>query len=464
MTPDTPPPGFPARNAAPDPVPAPPSRAYLDIMAAQSRRLLETSSYVPAEREDAPEELYDRLERAVEDQREELVDILHDLHRHPEEAFREVHAADRLLAHLEARGLVPQRPAFGLETAVHAVVESPGFDPGRHRTVAVLSEYDALPGIGHGCGHNVIAAAGLGAFTALAGLLREGAGGLEGRAVYYGTPAEEGEAGKELMARAGAFAEADAAIMLHPYFADVADQAWLGRRVMRAVFSGVAAHASSHPFMGRNALDAAVLAYQGVGLLRQQTPPTDRLHAILPEGGERPSIITESATLKMYVRSRDPETLKALSARVEEVMGGAALMAGVGVEVRWDESPATLPVRTNGPLTDRWVLAQRRRGRDPLPRGTLSEALAASTDFGNLSFRLPGIHPLIGIAGEDVALHTREFAAAAGSPAAESAAVDGAYGLAATALDFLHDDALAEAVRTDFEERGGAVDVEHYFD
>ena len=153
-----------------------------------------------------------------------------------------------------------------------------------------------------------------------------------------------------------------------------------------------------------------------------------------------------------------------LSERVEEVMRGAALMAGVGVEVNWDESPATLPVRTNGPLTDRWVLAQRRRGRDPLPRGTVSETLAASTDFGNLSFRLPGIHPLLGIAGEDTALHTREFAAAAGSPAAESAAVDGAYGLAAAALDFLHDDALARAVAEEFEARGGAVDVEHYFD
>ncbi|MCP3426584.1 amidohydrolase [Rothia sp. AR01] len=441
-----------------------PSRAYLDIMAAEGRRLLETAAYVPAEREGAPEELHARLERAVEEGRDGLVDILHDLHRHPEEAFREVHAADRLTGHLEEHDVVPQRPAFGLETAIRASVESPGFDPARHRTVAILSEYDALPGIGHGCGHNVIAVTGLGAFTALAGLVREGAGGVEGRVVYYGTPAEEGEAGKELMARAGAFEEADAAIMLHPYFADVADQAWLGRRVMRAVFSGVAAHASSHPFMGRNALDAASLAYQGIGLLRQQTPPTDRLHAIITEGGERPSIITESATLKMYVRSRDPETLKVLSGRVEEVMRGAALMAGVGVEVHWDESPATLPVRTNGPLTDRWVLAQRRRGRDPLPRGTVSETLAASTDFGNLSFRLPGIHPLIGIAGEDTALHTREFAAAAGSPAAESAAVDGAYGLAAAALDFLHDDALAAAVTEEFEERGGAVDVEHYFD
>ena len=446
------------------PEPSPPSHAYLDVMAREGRILRQTASYEPAEREGAPEAARAELERAVESQREELLEILHDLHRNPEEAFREVHAADRLVGHLEAHDVVPERPAFGLPTAVHAVVESPGFDPGRHRTVAILSEYDALPGIGHGCGHNVIAVTGLGAFTALAGALRGGVAGVEGRVEYYGTPAEEGEAGKELMARAGAFAEADAAIMLHPYFADVADQAWLGRRVMRAVFSGVAAHASSHPFMGRNALDAAVLAYQGIGLLRQQTPPTDRLHAILPEGGERPSIITESATLKMYVRSRDPETLKTLSGRVEEVMRGAALMAGVGVEVRWDESPATLPVRTNGPLTDRWVLAQRSRGRDPLPRGTISETLAASTDFGNLSFRLPGIHPLIGIAGEDVALHTREFAAAAGSPAAESAATDGAYGLAATALDFLHDDALAEAVRADFEERGGVVDVEHYFD
>ena len=172
---------------------------------------------------------------------------------------------------------------------------------------------------------------------------------------------------------------------------------------------------------------------------------------------------TESATLRLYVRSQRPETLSALSQRVNEVMEGAALMAGVGVSIAWDTSPATLPVLSNGPLSDRWVLAQQRRGRDPYPAGTLSEVLAASTDFGNVSYRVPGIHPLIGIATEDTGLHSREFAEAAGSPHAEQAGLDGAYGLAAVALDYLTDDELAADVAEDFRANGGGISVPDYF-
>src|SRR5699024_1567975 len=164
------------------------------------------------------------------------------------------------------------------------------------------------------------------------------------------------------------------------------------------------------------------------------------------------------------VRSQRPETLKDLSRRVEDVAHGAALMAGVGVTVSWDHHPPSLPVRTNDALTGRWVEAQRRRGRDPLPLGVVSTTLAASTDFGNVSYRLPGMHPLIRIAPADVALHTREFAAESTSPAARAAATDGAYGLAATLLDVLHDPALAAAVAEEFAQAGGAIDVPSFFD
>ena len=139
-------------------------------------------------------------------------------------------------------------------------------------------------------------------------------------------------------------------------------------------------------------------------------------------------------------------------------------MAGVGLTVRWDEHPPSLPVRTNETLTGRWVQAQRRRGRDPLPHGVVSPSLAASTDFGNVSYRVPGIHPVIRIAPPEVALHTREFAAWAVSEQARDAAADGAYGLAATVLDTLHDPALAASVASEFEAAGGAIDVPAYFD
>ena len=400
------------------------------------------------------------LAESVATRADSLTAILKAIHAHPETAYEEYFASRTLVdAVREAHpNLRIEYPAFGLDTAFKVELTSADYDPAKHRTIAILSEYDALPGIGHGCGHNVIAVSGLGAFLALADALATGPGAFSGRVLYYGTPAEESDAGKELMARAGAFERVDAAIMVHPYFMDVADQAWLGRRECRVTFAGVSAHASSHPFMGRNALDAANLAYQGLGLLRQQIPGSDRIHAIIDHGGDAPNLIPATASLHINIRSKYAPTLRALSRRVEEVLRGAALMAGVSAEVTWDSSPMTMPVRTNRPLLKRWVSAQRSVGRHPYPPGTVSDTLAASTDFGNVSLRVPGIHPLIQIAPEGAGMHTVEFAHCADTPAAVDAALDASFG-----LDFLVDDELAQAVRADFEASGGAVDVEGYF-
>ena len=256
-----------------------------------------------------------------------------------------------------------------------------------------------------------------------------------------------------------------AAVQTHAYARDVADQVWLGVRRMRAVFTGVPAHAASQPFMGRNALDAVALALSGIGLLRQQILPWDRVHAVVVDGGEVANIIPERAELSLMARSKYPETLKDLVGRVEDVLRGAALMSGTGVRIIVPDYTNEMPVRTNGPLTAAWVRSQRERGRDPLPAGVLPETVAAGTDFGNVSQRVPGIHPLIGVADRpDVALHTREMTRAAGSPSGDAAAVDGAYGLAAVALDWLHDADLRLAVQEDFEAGGGGLDVEHFWD
>ena len=405
------------------------------------------------------------LAESIATRADSLTAILKAIHAHPETAYEEYFASRTLVdAVREAHpNLSVEYPAFGLDTAFKVELASADYDPAKHRTIAILSEYDALPGIGHGCGHNVIAVSGLGAFLALADALATGPEAFSGRVLYYGTPAEESDAGKELMARAGAFEQVDAAIMVHPYFIDVADQAWLGRRECRVTYTGVSAHASSHPFMGRNALDAANLAYQGLGLLRQQIPGSDRIHAIIDHGGDAPNLIPATASLHINIRSKHAPTLRALSRRVEEVLRGAALMAGVSAEVTWDSSPMTMPVRTNRPLLKRWVSAQRSVGRHPYPPGTVSDTLAASTDFGNVSLRVPGIHPLIQIAPEGTGMHTVEFAHCADTPAAVDAALDAAFGLASVVLDYLVDDELAEAVRADFEASGGAVDVEGYF-
>lgn len=311
-----------------------------------------------------------------------------------------------------------------------------------------------------------MAAAGIGAVLALKKLYDEDPASVPGRIVFFGTPAEEGHSGKEYMARGGAFAPGslDACIMVHSYGYDAADQVWLGRRTLTVNFLGSPAHASAAPFMGRNALDAANLVYSAVGLLRQQMTPVDRIHAIITQGGTRQSIITEDAQMKFYVRSKFPGMLKDLSRRLENIINGAALMTDTGVDIQWDEHPATLPVRSNTALEGRYVAAERRRGRDPLPLGVVSESLAASTDFGNVSFRVPSIHSLIKVAPHDVDLHTHAFAESVGTEAGDKGAVDAAYGLAQTALDVLWDDELRAAVHREFEEQGGAIDVEHYFD
>ncbi|WP_342023556.1 M20 family metallopeptidase [Arthrobacter citreus] len=436
-----------------------PSTAYLLHLDAETARRMQTAQAPDSPFAGASAQLAAALEARVDALAADLSEVVHTLHGDPETAYEEHRSAAFLVELLNRHGIKAGLGVFGLSTAVRAEIGS-----GSGPAIAILSEYDALPEVGHACGHNVIAATGVGAFIALAKTLDEDPEAFPGRVVFLGTPAEEGHSGKEVMARGGAFDDVDAAIMVHPYAMDLAEQVWLGRRLLTVTFSGVAAHASAQPFMGRNALDAASLAYTGIGLLRQQLPPADRVHAIITEGGQRPSVIPEKAVLKLYARSKYPDTLKDLSARLEDIATGAALMTGTAVDISWDEHPPSLPVRTNSALTGRWVAAQQRRGRSPLPAGVVSETIAASTDFGNVSYRIPGIHPLIGIAPADVALHTRAFAEAAGSPAAESGALDGAAGLALTALDYLCDPELREAVAREFAEAGGPVDVPSYFD
>ena len=440
------------------------STAYLRQLDQEREAAMRTSSHPGSTFAGASAQLHEQLENQISADADAMVTLMLDLAEHPEVAFEEHRSARAIADHLAARGIEAQVGVHGMDTAVRAEIRGACGEGEAAPTLAILSEYDALPGIGHGCGHNVIAVMGLGAFLALAALARTDPSAVPGRVVFLGTPAEEGHTGKEYMAREGAFEGLDAAVMAHPYGYDLADQTWLGRRTLTVEFHGHTAHASAQPYMGRNALDAASLMYQGIGLMRQQTPPTDRIHAVIREGGERASVIPDHARLDLYVRSQRPETLKDLSRRVEDVARGAALMTGVGVTVSWDQHPPSLPVRTNEALTGRWVQAQRRRGRDPLPHGVVSPSLAASTDFGNVSYRLPGIHPVIRIAPSHVALHTREFAACAVSDEARLAAADGAYGLAATVLDVLQDPVLAAAVAEEFEAAGGAIDVPAYFD
>ncbi len=445
-------------------VPTTPSRAVQRLMAEETEERRATAAPAPAlgEGQGADPTLRERLGAAVETLREEILELSHDVHEHPEVGYTEHHAVAAVASLLERHGVAFEQRVYGMETALRAQIGSA--DAGAP-TIAILCEYDALPGIGHGCGHNVMCANSVGAFLALAELEAAAPGTLPGRVILQTTPAEESDTAKERLALAGMLDGVDAAIQTHSYARDVVHQTWLGVRRMRAVFTGVPSHASSQPFMGRNALDAATLALTGIGLLRQQILPMDRVHAIVVDGGQVPNIIPERTELSLFVRSKHLETLKDLVGRVEDVLRGAALMTGTGLEILTPDYSSEMPVRPNGPLSAAWTRSQRERGRDPLPFGVLSETVAAGTDFGNVSQRVPGIHPLIGVtSGPAVALHTREMTAAAGSGTGDAAAVDGAYGLAAVALDWLVDPALREAVRADFEASGGAVDVARFWD
>lgn len=430
-----------------------------------------------ADGEGSPAELREALAAAVEGLAGEIVALSHAVHDNPEVGYEERFAVSTVADLLRAHGIEPDVGVYGMETALRAeftgtvgnadnvgAVGNAGNADSPAPAIAILAEYDALPGIGHGCGHNVMAGNSVGAFLALHELERRRPGSVPGRVVLQTTPAEECSTAKEVLAVRGMLDGVDAAVQTHSYSYDLTHQTWLGVRRIRAIFTGVPAHAASQPFMGRNALDAATLALTGFGLLRQQILPMDRLHAIVVDGGDVPNIVPERTEISLLARSKYPETLKDLVARVEDVLRGAALMTGTGLEIVTSETTNEMPVRTNGPLTRAWVRSQRERGRDPLPAGVVTETIAAGTDFGNVSVRIPGIHPLIKVADSDVALHTREMAAAAGSPSGDAAATDGAYGLASVALDYLHDAEFRAAVRRDFEEAGGVIDVEHFWD
>ena len=430
-----------------------------------------------ADGEGSPAELREALAAAVEGLAGEIVALSHAVHDNPEVGYEERFAVSTVADLLRAHGIEPDVGVYGMETALRAEftgavgnADSAGAVGNADNAdspapaIAILAEYDALPGIGHGCGHNVMAGNSVGAFLALHELERRRPGSVPGRVVLQTTPAEECSTAKEVLAVRGMLDGVDAAVQTHSYSYDLTHQTWLGVRRIRAIFTGVPAHAASQPFMGRNALDAATLALTGFGLLRQQILPMDRLHAIVVDGGDVPNIVPERTEISLLARSKYPETLKDLVARVEDVLRGAALMTGTGLEIVTSETTNEMPVRTNGPLTRAWVRSQRERGRDPLPAGVVTETIAAGTDFGNVSVRIPGIHPLIKVADSDVALHTREMSAAAGSPSGDAAATDGAYGLASVALDYLHDAEFRAAVRRDFEEAGGVIDVEHFWD
>ncbi|HTO54884.1 MAG TPA: M20 family metallopeptidase [Myxococcota bacterium] len=364
-----------------------------------------------------------------------LVEVSHEIHAHPELAFRELHAA-RLLADTgRAQGLDVHQNVYGLETALEARFGKAG------PTVALLSEYDALPGIGHACGHNIIATTALGAALALAELGAR----LPGAVRWLGTPAEEGGGGKEIMARAGAFEGVDAALMIHPAGVNLVTMPCLAISDVEVVYHGVASHASAMPERGVNALDALVIAYQAIGALRQHIRSTERLHGIISDGGQAPNIVPERAAGRFYVRAANAGELSELKKRVTGCFRAGAEATGAKLELHWGEVDY-LDLDTSWPLAQRFQRNAESLGRAFFPYDKLPAGMQGSTDMGNVSHRVPSIHPMLASAPPHVSIHNAEFARWAASELGDQSVLDGAKALAMTALDFLCDSELRSEV------------------
>jgi amidohydrolase len=373
-----------------------------------------------------------------------LLDASHHIHAHPELCYEEHDAHDVLTTILDEAGLEPERGAFDLPTAFRARAGEQG------PVVAVMCEYDALPGIGHACGHNIIATAGLGAALAAASV----ASAAGGRLVVLGTPAEEGGGGKVEMARRGAYDGLDAAVMVHPADADLAWMDTLAIAQLEVSYEGRAAHAAAFPWEGRNALDAAVLGYMGVAALRQHIRPTERVHGVFTKAGDKANIVPKEAAASWYVRSPDGPGLAALKERVLTCLHAGAVAAGCTMQHEWDSRPYA-ELRHNEPLGDAYAANIARLGREVAdPR--LVRGVVGSTDMGNVSQLVPAIHPMIAVAPPGVPIHTPEFAEHAASPAGDRAVLDGAKALAMTIIDLWAGAGVLEAARSAFAASGPA--------
>lgn len=387
-----------------------------------------------------PDALKAKIAQAVDALADELEALSHKIHANPELRYQEAKASAWLAEFLEQKGLKVERGVGGLPTALRAVVPGNGSGP----TIAIMAEYDALPGIGHACGHNVIAAAGAGAGAALALALR--AVPFAGTIQLLGTPAEEGGAGKVRLLEAGVFKGVDAAMMIHPRCGTQVWRPTLAIMKVKAEFHGQAAHASSWPWRGRNALNAVIQLFQGLDAMRQQFRPDARVHGVITHGGDQPNIIPEYTAASFYLRSPDKDYLKELLRRFEGCAQGAATATGCTVTVTVDPTVED-PLKPNFTLTGLFEKNLARIGFpvDPPDR----EAGYGSTDCGNVSQAIPTIHPYIRISPDGVPGHSREFAEWAKSPMARAGMLAGAKALAMTTLDLL---ILPEALKKATEE------------
>jgi amidohydrolase len=379
--------------------------------------------------------------RAVDRLADDLEKLSHQIHDNPELAFREEKAHAWLSAFLETHGAKVERGVGGVPTAFRATIE--GARPGP--TIAILAEYDALPGIGHACGHNVIATAGVGAGAALVTAL--GTLPWAGRVQVIGTPAEEGGAGKVKLMDAGVFKGVEAAMMIHGRCGTLVWRPSLGIIKVRVEFHGRATHASSWPWRGVNALNAVIQLFLSLDQMRQQLRPDARVHGIITNGGAQPNIIPEYTSAEFYLRALSKDYCHELLRRFRACAEGAATATGCTTTVTPDPTIHD-PLKPNATMAG--LFAENLKFIDFPEDPDDGQAGYGSTDCGNVSQAIPTIHPYIRISPDGIPGHSREFADWARSPLARAGMVAGAKALALTAVDLLVSPAALAKAKDDF--------------
>ena len=391
---------------------------------------------------DLRSELRQQVVQEVDRLRDRLVEISRTIHSNPELGLKEYKSSELLVGELEKNGFTVERKVAGMDTAFKATFKGRQGGP----TIALLAEYDALPEIGHACGHNLIATIALGAGLALSKVMSR----LKGDVLVLGTPDEEGSGGKVTMMESGLLKDIDAAMIVHPSSKTQVIADILAISSVEIRFKGKAAHASSSPDKGINALDAVIQTFNGINALRQHVRSDVRIHGIITDGGKRPNIVPETAAAFFFVRAADRKYKDRILRRVKKCAQGAA--AATGAKLEFIVRPRALDDMKNNVTMAKLfeknlkVLGEKVRAPDP-------KAGKGSTDMGNVSYVVPSIHPSIAIGPRKLAGHSREFAVASVSERGHEAMLVAAKAMALTSVDLFADETLMKKVKQEFGRR-----------
>jgi amidohydrolase len=385
------------------------------------------------------------VEDAVNRRSGDLIELSHAIHAEPELAFAEFKSCAKVQALVAERGFEMTAAPGGLETAFRAEF---GRGP---LVIGICAEYDALPGIGHACGHNIIAASAVGAALGLAEVADE----LGLTVVLLGTPAEEAGGGKALLLNAGTFDDIAATVMLHPGPIDIACARSLACSQAEVTYLGKESHAAVAPFLGLNAADAITVAQVAIGLLRQQFVPGQMAHGIVVDGGRATNVIPGKSVLQYTMRATDAPSLRHLEERMGNCFLAGSVATGCDYEVDQTEPPYD-ELTPDKWLADVFRAEMVRLGRTPVAEEFEAAMPLGSTDMGNVTKVMPGIHPIVGLDAGGASVHQPAFAAAAAGPSADKAVVEGAIMLARTVVSLAETPAERDRVLEQLAQRAAS--------